>query len=38
VLIETAVWNLAGVQAPKPALWQVSQFVIDTPASVWYGM
>jgi hypothetical protein len=34
----TDVWNLAGVQAPKPALWQVSQLVIATPASDWYGM
>ena len=38
LLTDTLAWNLAGVQAAKPALWQLSQLVMATPVSAVYGM
>jgi hypothetical protein len=35
---ETLAWNFAGVQAPYPLLWQVSQLPILTPLSLSYGV
>ena len=34
----TLLCSLAGVQAPKPDLWQVSQFALAVAATDWNGM
>ena len=35
---DTLAWNFDGVHDVVPLLWQVSQFAMATPLSVWYGM
>jgi hypothetical protein len=38
LLTLTLAWNLAGVQVPKPDLWQLSQLAEATGGTDWYGM
>jgi hypothetical protein len=38
LVTDTLAWKRAGAQAAKPPRWQLSQLVMATPLSVWYGM